>query len=197
MAEFDDPVAATPDLAADAVITFRPLTRDDLAQFGRWLDDPVVHRWWPDPHEPDQLEADYGPGIDGDAATEVFVAELAGRPVGVIQRYPMDSEVEWSQALTAAVPDLAPSRSAGIDYLLGPPEVRGRGIGSRAIGCFTAQLWPDWPGVDLIVVAVQQENPASWRALERCGYRRVWAGQLDSPDPSDAGPAFVLVIDRP
>ena len=50
--------------------------------------------------------------------------------------------------------------------------------------------------IDWIVVSMQQANRNSWRALERVGFKRRWAGLLDSPDPSDAGPTFVYVRHR-
>jgi aminoglycoside 6'-N-acetyltransferase len=177
-------------------ISFRLLTRADLAQLGRWLDDPVVHRWWPDPHSPPELEADYGPAIDRTGETQVFVIELDEQPVGLAQRYRLRSEPEWAAILRAAMPQLDAAGSAGIDYLLGPPDVRGRGIGTRAIAAFSSALFADLPDIETIVVAVQQENRASWRALERCGYQQVWAGNLDSDDPSDAGPSYVLQLPR-
>jgi aminoglycoside 6'-N-acetyltransferase len=182
--------------AEDATLTFRPLRRDDLPTVGRWLDDPVVHRWWPDPHSLADLETDYGSAIDETSSTQVFAAELDGRAVGMIQRYPMDSELEWVRVLAPTVPDLDPVHTAGIDYLLGPADVRGRGVGTRMVAAFTAALFRDWAAIEVIVVAVQQQNPASWRALERCGYRRRWGGRLDSDDPSDAGPAFVYTYVR-
>ncbi|HWB36124.1 MAG TPA: hypothetical protein VHA75_08875 [Rugosimonospora sp.] len=47
------------------------------------------------------------------------------------------------------------------------------------------------------MAAPQLANVASWRALERAGFSRLWAGQLDSDDPADAGPAYVYAVDRP
>ena len=64
------------------------------------------------------------------------------------------------------------------------------------IDAFSATVFDDLADVTTIVVSVQQANQASWRALERAGYRRVWAGRLDTADPSDDGPAYVLVRDR-
>ena len=53
-----------------------------------------------------------------------------------------------------------------------------------------------YPDVRCVVAAPQQENVASWRALEKAGFTRAWSGVLDSDDPSDDGPAFVYRIDR-
>jgi len=183
-------------MAGDPILSFRPLARADLALFGRWLDDPVVHRWWPDSHQPAELEADYGPAIDGTDATEVFVVELDCRPVGIAQRYPLVTEPDWAGVLAPVVPDLDLARCAGIDYVLGPADVRGHGVGTHAIEAFTTMLFAQLPTIDVVVVAVAQENRASWRALEHSGYHRVWAGMLDSDDPSDAGPSFVLTRGR-
>jgi len=47
--------------------------------------------------------------------------------------------------------------------------------------------------VERMGVAVQQANHRSWRALEKAGYERVFAGMIESNDPSDAGPSYVYV----
>jgi aminoglycoside 6'-N-acetyltransferase len=57
--------------------------------------------------------------------------------------------------------------------------------------------WARYPDISAMVVAVQQGNPASWRALEGAGFERVWEGMLDSDDPSDEGPSFLYSMDRP
>lgn len=189
----------TPPLDPAAAIGWRPLQRADYGLLGAWLDDPGVARWWPDPHTPADLERQYGPSIDRNDSTEVFVVELDGVPSGLIQRYRLADEPEWQTILGDDLPatgiDL--STAAGIDYLLGRPDARGRGIGTRLIGAFTAAVWTELDGIDTVVVAVQQANRPSWRALERAGYIRVWSGRLHSDDPSDAGPSVVLVRRRP
>lgn len=180
-----------------APVSWRPLRREDFGLLAGWLDDPEVARWWPDPHRPEDLERHYGPRLAGLDRTEVFIVEVGGIPCGLIQRYRIAEEEEWRRALTAtaAVPELG--ASAGIDYLLGRPDARHRGLGTRLIEAFTAAIWEEMPGIDAVVVAVQAANRASWRALERAGYERVWSGMLASADPSDAGPAVVLRRGRP
>lgn len=177
-------------------ITWRPLRRADFGLLAAWLDDPEVARWWPDPHTAEDLERHYGPSIDRVDPTEVFVVELDGVASGLIQRYRLADETDWRATLTEIATEIDLRAAAGIDYLLGRPDVRGRGIGTRLIGAFTAALWDDLDGIDTVVVAVQQANRPSWRALERAGYFRVWSGRLHSDDPSDAGPSFVLVRRR-
>src|SRR5690349_13594606 len=104
-------------------IAFRPLTRDDFPLLATWLDQPHVAPWWPVAHDPASLEAKYGPRIDGDGATEVFLIVLDAEPIGLIQRYRTANHLDWRHALKGTGVDV--DRSAGIDYLLGAPELIG------------------------------------------------------------------------
>jgi RimJ/RimL family protein N-acetyltransferase len=171
----------------------RGMRHDDLATFVGWLDQPHVRQWWPSPVG-EQAHAEYAASIDGADPTDVFVIEHGCRPVGMIQRYRVDDYPEWAKALPDEV-DVGVA--AGIDYLVGVPELTGRGIGTAAIRQATSMTFDWWPDVTTVAVAVQQANPHSWRALERAGYARVWDGLLDSDDPSDAGPAYLYLCARP
>jgi aminoglycoside 6'-N-acetyltransferase len=174
-----------------AALGFRPLIRDDLPLLRDWLRRPHVAEWWRDvPADLAAVEAEYGPCIDGDDPTELFIVLADERPVGMIQRYLIADEPEWWPAFDGIV-DV--SNAAGIDYLIGELDAIGRGIGTAMIAAFTHLVF-GWRPVDSIVVTVQQGNPASWRILEKSGFRRVWSGELDSPDE---GPEHVYVLSRP
>jgi aminoglycoside 6'-N-acetyltransferase len=90
-----------------------------------------------------------------------------------------------------------PPDAAGIDYLIGDEGATGRGLGPAMIRFFVTDTWVRYPDVGAIVANVNQANRRSWRALEKCGFRHVWTGELDSDDPSDAGVNFVYILDRP
>ena len=137
-----------------------------------WLSEPEVRRWWREDPAREAIETRYGPIVDGGDPTEIFVVEVDGVASGIIQRYRTADDPDWARALRTAVPATVRTPTAGIDYLLGRADVT------------------------TIAVSVQQANQASWRALEQAGYHRVWAGRLDTADPSDDGPAYVLVRDR-
>jgi RimJ/RimL family protein N-acetyltransferase len=64
------------------------------------------------------------------------------------------------------------------------------------ISQFVSSSWNRYPSAERIVVALQQRNIASWRALEASGFRRVWEGDLQSSDPSDRGPSFIYIANR-
>jgi hypothetical protein len=92
-------------------ISFRPLTRADFVLIGAWLKQPHVARWWRDPSDPESIEAEYGPVVDGADRAEVFVVELSLEPIGLIDRYLTRNEREWQRALASTG---VPLDSAGI-----------------------------------------------------------------------------------
>jgi aminoglycoside 6'-N-acetyltransferase len=174
-------------------IRFRPLVRQDVPVLSAWLGQPHVAAWWREPADLAAIAARYGPCIDGSDPTLVFIAEWSGTPFGLIQRYAMSDEPIWQRALAAAK---VPVHSVGLDYLIGVERLTGIGLGPAMIAAFVADTFAALPGVEGVVVAVQQDNYRSWRAVEKAGFSRVWSGVLASDDPSDAGPSFVYVQSR-
>jgi aminoglycoside 6'-N-acetyltransferase len=174
-------------------VALRPLHRDDLSVLTQWLQAPHVREWWRDePTDLASVEERYGPCIDGDDPTELFVIEAVGRAVGMIQRYRFADEPVWRQVL-ADIVDV--DSAAGFDYLIGEHDALRQGVGTAVVRQLAATTFDQWPA-DSIVVTVQQANIASWRVLENAGFTRIWAGELASPDPSDEGPEYVYVIRR-
>jgi aminoglycoside 6'-N-acetyltransferase len=169
------------------------MRRPDLPLLLHWFGQPHVSEWWRDqPQDLPAVEAEYGACIDSEDPTELFVIEAAGRPIGMIQRYLFADEPAWVRVFDG-IADV--SDAAGIDYLIGEPDAVGHGLGTAAITAFVAMVF-EWRPVPSIVVTVQQANPASWRVLEKAGFIRLWAGELDSPDPSDDGPEYVYLLER-
>lgn len=183
-----------PTPAKDESIRFRQLERGDLPLLADWFARDHVAPWWQERSDPASIEARYGPTIDGQDATEVFVVELDGAPIGLIQRYLVDDDPAWARPLAAAG---APTPAAGIDYLIGEQSHTGRGLGARVIDRFLTDTWRRYPTIVAVVVAVQQANRRSWRALEKSGFHRFWAGSLVSDDPSDDGPSYLYEQGRP
>jgi aminoglycoside 6'-N-acetyltransferase len=176
-------------------ITFARLTREDFPLLSRWLSDPTVARWWDHETAPEALENDFGGSVDGAEPTHVFLACTAGRPFGLIQRYAIADYPEYVEELSTVCP--VPESAVSIDYLIGEPECRGRGLGAAMIAEFVAQSWSVYPGASAVVVAMHQANPASWRAVERAGFRRVAAGELTPDNPIDNRDHYLYQLDRP
>ncbi len=176
------------------IIGFRRLERDDFPLLSWWLSRPHVKAWWTEDAGPGHIERSYGPAVDGVDATEVFVVEVDGRAVGMVQRYRLEDNPEWETSLE---PSGSHEHAVGIDYLIGDDNLVGMGVGPAMIDRFVTFTRERYPDVTEIVVAVQQGNRPSWRALEKAGFERTWAGAIVSDDPGDCGPSYVYVKRRP
>ena len=174
-------------------VTFSDLTRADFVLLGSWLAAPHVARWWGEPADPASIEATYGPSVDRAEPGRCFLVERAGRPVGLVQCYRLADYPAWQRSLT---PARVPTEAAGIDYLIGPVDLIGTGLGPVVIDRFVAAVWARYPEAPAVVASVAQANRRSWRALEKAGFTRRWSGTVHSEDPSDAGPSHVYQRDR-
>lgn len=158
---------------ATGSITFRPLSRSDFPLLERWLKEPHVLRWWREPLEGAELEAKYGPRIDGIEPTFVFVIDCDGRPVGWIQWYRWADYQRHARRIGAALSD------AGIDLAIGAPEMIGRGLGPFVIRTFLDQVVFVDPSVTAVVSDPEASNVRSRRAFEKAGFGSGAAVVLD------------------
>lgn len=138
-----------------------------------WMAAPHVARWWQSPIGLDEVRTTFEPTVARTDLTEVFMVEADSLPIGMIQRYRLADYPQWEQIVA---PGVSGSHLAGIDYLLGSESHLGQGIGSEMISEFVALTLAQYPDVDSIVVGMNQGNRRSWRALERAGFLRSWAG---------------------
>ena len=169
-----------------------------------WLGRPHVAPWWREPSDFAAVEAAYGPMIDGSDPTEGFIAVREGQPLAFLQRYRFDDNPRLATYRRRgprrrcgrwARDEIRPC--AGIDYLIGDQTMTGRGLGRQMIAAFVELPWRRYPDITAVVVAVDQGNEASWRALQGADFLRAWAGVLNSDDPSDEGPSYLYVRRRP
>jgi aminoglycoside 6'-N-acetyltransferase len=84
-----------------------------------------------------------------------------------------------------------------LDYLVGDPTAYGKGLGSAVIAAMVERTWSDFPDAPGVLVAVVAANTASWRALEKAGFRRVGEGELEPDNPVDPPLHYILRRDRP
>jgi aminoglycoside 6'-N-acetyltransferase len=180
--------------APEGDLAFRRLTRADLPRLGEWLSEPQVARWWNHESSADAVERDFGASVRGDEPGEDLVVCLAGQPIGLLQRsviadYPEDL------AEFAALVDV-PTGAVALDYLIGIADLRGRGLGARMIAAAVEDTWLSHPTAPAIFVAVVSANAASWRTLERAGFRRIAEGPMSPDNPLDDPLHYVYRIAR-
>ena len=164
-------------------VTLRPLRREDFALLSRWLAEPLVARWWHDDSSLDAVEAHYGPSVDGSDPTALYLAEHEEQAFGFVQVYRFDDEPESRDELSTVCP--VPPGALSIDYLVGEPSARGRGLGAALIAAAVARGFADHPDARDVLVPVAAGNTASLRALQRAGATWYAAGALTPDNPID------------
>jgi RimJ/RimL family protein N-acetyltransferase len=146
------------------------MTRADFRDVVRWQSQPYVARWWQgEARDVAGAEAHYGPALDGTDPTRMWVLEVNGRSVGMVQDYRISDHPEW--ALLTARPD-----AVGFDYLVGEPAWVGRGLGTRALWVFLRDVVaPAYPGATEFFASPNHLNAASLRVLDKLGFARgLW-----------------------
>ena len=170
-------------------IGFRRLVDDDLPLLHRWLNEPGVVTWWEgDDVSFDAVVRDYGAGSPD--PVEHWIIVVDGRDRGWIQCYAAADFAEADE--TGGWWELGvPRTAAGVDYLLGEPADRGRGLGSALLRAFTDDVvfgaHPSWTHV---CASPLVSNAASWRALANAGF--IGVGDF----PTEHGPARLMVRPR-
>lgn len=178
----------------DGEISWRPVVPGDFPLLGRWLAQPYVARWWNHETSPEAVERDFGSTAREEPA-EDLLALLDGRPFGLAQRSRIIDYPEERDELAALV--AVPDDAMTIDYLIGRPDLLGRGVGTRMVASLLDATWREHPDAGCVVVAVSAANAASRRVLEKAGLARVAEGELEPDNPVDDRWHVVYRVDRP
>ncbi len=122
-------------------------------------------RWWRDPLEVavEKRRA----AIGGSRDVDHYVILLDGRPAGMIQTYGVSVDPEWQMLIGAE------DGAAGVDLLIGEPDLVGRGLGPQVLTAFAREVVFADPAVTAAVATVEEPNRRSWRAFEKAGFRHV------------------------
>lgn len=133
-----------------------------------WLLRPHVKQWYDDVPAatyPDDTISEYRTAIRGEDPTDLYVIDLDGRPIGVLQSYRIDDHPEYAAQVALDRPAI------GIDLFIGEPDCVGRGHGPALIRAFLRDVAFPRYGVDLCVIGPTLSNVAAIRAYEKAGFR--------------------------
>lgn len=156
-----------------ASITFRPLERSDFEHLARWFSADHIRAWFNEaPTAAADLEAKYGPRIDGQHPTRVYVIEVAGRAAGFIQWTPASEYASWPS-------ELGLDDGVALDGLLGEASLVGRGLAPRVLSRFLTAAPGGLGGATRVIGETATENVAMCRTLERAGFECVYEGDLE------------------
>jgi aminoglycoside 6'-N-acetyltransferase len=130
---------------------------------------------------PGAVEEKYGPRVDGNDPTHMWVVEIDRAPAGLLQSYRHRDYPDHDASV--GIDD-----AVGIDYFLAAGHA-GRGLGSVVIGQFVALVGEQYPDARWCVATPAQDNEPSWRCLDRAGFERRGPCQ-----PPDEPPAFTYAV---
>ena len=174
---------------------WRRVTEADFPLLGEWLAQPHVARWWNHEFSAAAVERDFGPAARGEEPSEDLLALLAdGRPVALFQRCRLADYPDYLAELSSVTE--VPDGTVTLDYLIGPPELTGQGLGPRLVRSAVTAVWTDHPGAPTVLIPVPRANRRSWRALEKAGLRRVGEGELEPDNPVDDRIHYLYRVDR-
>jgi RimJ/RimL family protein N-acetyltransferase len=156
-------------------VGFRPLRKADLPLVHEWLGREHVRRWWGERGGLDEVIAHYGPAIEGRDPTDLYAILLGGREAGMIQTYLVGDYPDWA-AVIGVGDDVA-----GLDLFLSEEEYLGRGLGTKVIRAFVAEIVFARGATRACVADPDLENTASVRAFEKAGFVKV----TEFVDPED------------
>jgi len=163
------------------VVALRPMVRGDLRDLVRWLGEEHVQRWYAADGEPtpERVQTVYGPDLEGGTPTSLWIAEVNGRSVGMVQDYRIRDHPDY--ALLTPDPD-----AVGVDYLIGEPAWVGRGLGTRILWALLVGLRGRYPDATTTFAAPDHRNIASLRVLAKLGFvEGTWFDE-SQPDGSVA-----------
>ncbi|HEY6959021.1 MAG TPA: GNAT family N-acetyltransferase [Candidatus Limnocylindria bacterium] len=142
---------------------------DDFPLARRWLLEPHVRRWWhDDPKETDFPEGtlrDWRSAIRGEDPTDMFVMEIDGRAIGMIQSYVAQDYADH----IAEIGELS-ERALEVDLFIGEPGLIGQGHGPALLRAFLLQDLAR-RGLAYCVIGPARANVAAIRAYEKIGFR--------------------------
>lgn len=163
--------------ADDPGLVLSALTENDLPHLRRWFAEPHVARVW---SPPDEGVAEIASHISREHVAPYLIVE-AGRPVGYLQLYHANPDEFW------AAHDL-PRETYGLDLFIGPPELIGRGLGTRAIHLAIRHL-SSLPDAARLHIDPSPDNAAAIHVYGKAGF--VPAGEIETPD----GRSLYMILD--
>lgn len=171
------------------MITFRPITVDDVPLMHIWFNEIHVQKFyslrnWSEREVLDNLL----PSIEHKKPLFGFIILFELRPIGYLQYYKL-KDFPWpEQDFETAIADEA----SGLDLFIGNPSFIGKRLGSKIINQFLETMI--WPRFQFCVVDPDENNSASIKLFERCGFN--FHKKIQSKDALERPVTLLLMIKR-
>jgi len=160
------------------VVSLRPFTIDLLPQLARWLAQPHVAPWFPEPDANLEWAAQPPPG-----GAQAAICE-GDRAVGWLRWQRVSRE-----ALDSLGFDDIPANSVDADILLGDAASVGKDVGPTALRLLIERLRRDGD-VPMVGLTTNVANTRAHRAFQKAGFC------IDRQyDPNGFGPCHLMLLD--
>ncbi|WP_305984880.1 GNAT family N-acetyltransferase [Roseibium sp. MMSF_3544] len=150
------------------MITFQPLTSENLPLLADWMARPHWREWWGDPEEELSYVRDM---IEGRDTTLPFIFQLDGTDMGYIQVWFVKDQLgtDWVQEYPWL--ELLPREAVGVDLSIADEKDLSRGIGTRVLQAFVDKLRQD--GYERIIIDPDPTNQRAVKAYRKAGFREM------------------------
>lgn len=148
-------------------LVLRPATMADLETLERWDEEPHVIESDPDDSWDWRLELARSPSW-----REQLIAEVDGRPIGVVQIIDpaLEDDQYWGEVL--AEPAMSSRTYRAIDIWIGERDALGRGYGTQMMTLALSRCFDD-PAVDAVLIDPLITNVDAQRFYRRVGFEAV------------------------
>lgn len=146
------------------MLTLEPMLMKDLDLVTTWLEAPEVARWYLVGSTISKEISELRRCIAGDEPAAVLLVVEQSKPIGWCQWYLCRDYPEHAREVGAEPDD------AGIDYAIGDPTRRCKGVGTELIATLVTHIRRRHPRAG-VIADPEASNTASRQVLEKNGFR--------------------------
>ncbi|KZM50810.1 GNAT family N-acetyltransferase [Labrenzia sp. OB1] len=150
------------------MVSFRPVTREDLPILADWMARPHWREWWGEP----ETELGYiRDMIEGRDTTCPFIFRLEGVDKGYCQVWYVGDQQETEFVEDYPWLKWLPQDAAGVDLALAEERDLSRGLGTEVLRAFVRKLRRE--GHERIVIDPDPANLRAVKAYRKAGFREI------------------------
>lgn len=150
------------------MVTFRPVTSEDLPTLESWMARPHWRKWWGEPQEEVGYVRDM---VEGRDTTRPFIFQLHGDDKGYIQVWFVRDQLGTDIIKEYPWLDLLPVEVVGVDLSIADEEDLSKGIGTTVLQAFVRKLRRE--GYERIIIDPDPANQRAVKAYRNAGFREM------------------------
>ncbi|MCK7613315.1 GNAT family N-acetyltransferase [Roseibium sediminicola] len=150
------------------MVSFRPVTSDDLPLLADWMARPHWRAWWGEP----ETELGYiRDMLEGRDTTKPFIFQVDGSDSGYIQVWYVKDQQGPEVVTDYPWVVLLPKDAVGVDLSIADGKELSRGLGTKVLQAFVRKLQQD--GHHRILIDPDPANLRAVKAYRKAGFREI------------------------